>query len=744
MTSIWTVARRELKALFDQPTGYILLIIFLGINNFLFFRQAFLFNVASLRPMLELLPWLFLFFVPAVTMRSLAEERRNGTIEVVLCNPVTELEFLLGKYVGQVLFVWFAVALTLAVPAGLALGADLHLGVVFAQYVGTALLAAGLVAVGVWSSSLTKNQITAFIIGVLVMFLLILVGLDPLLLGLPPGLSAAAARLGVLAHFRDIARGVIDLRDAVYFVTLAAVFVALAYFSLMAGKLSARGAARQRLRLGVAIIVVGLVVVNLFGRSIGGRLDLTPGNAYTLSKATKDLLGNLDDLVTIKLFASKELPTEVALLRRDIDDVLRDYRAAGGSRVRLVVQDPSEDSDVESEARSLGIPPVQFNVVGQSQFTVRDGYLGLAVEHLDQTEVIPFIQQTDDLEYRLTSFIHGMVDTTKQSVGYFVAPAEQQAPGFSFQSLHDQLGKTYNVRSFTLESDSSIPDTAAVLVLIGSPDSLTAAQKDVLRNYFQRGGSALIAGSGMQLGEQQFATARPVAWNDVLKPYGVSIKSDMVYDLLSSESVAFNTQFGRLFRPYPLWVRAISTQASSVNQGVETLFTPWPSSVDTSGAQSGTVIPLFTSSKGAGAEENFVMLDPSRNFPQDSLRPRLIAALINPMAVDKPSGPTGRLAVVGSSMFLVDRFFQNNPDNLAFALNAVDWLAQDESLISIRAKNRNPPPLVFSSEAKSRFVKYANVVGVPLVLAIAAVLHMLSRRQRTRQQYARLVPSAAL
>ena len=88
MNAIWTVARRELKALFDQPTGYILLVVFLAINDFLFFRQAYLFRVASLRPMLDLLPWMFLFFIPAVTMRSFAEDIRTGTIEVVLAQPI--------------------------------------------------------------------------------------------------------------------------------------------------------------------------------------------------------------------------------------------------------------------------------------------------------------------------------------------------------------------------------------------------------------------------------------------------------------------------------------------------------------------------------------------------------------------------------------------------------------------------------------------------------------------------------
>src|SRR5216117_4446022 len=128
MNAIVTIARRELRALFDHPTAYILLVVFTGVNGFLFFREVDMYGVASLRPMLDLLPWLLLFLAPAVTMRALAEDARSGTLEVVLAQPITELELLLGKYAGQLLFLLVAVAMTLAIPVGLALGGKLEAG----------------------------------------------------------------------------------------------------------------------------------------------------------------------------------------------------------------------------------------------------------------------------------------------------------------------------------------------------------------------------------------------------------------------------------------------------------------------------------------------------------------------------------------------------------------------------------------------------------------------------------------
>ncbi len=740
MKAIWTIARRELKTLFDQPTGFILLVVFVAINDFLFFRQAYLFRVASLRPMLELLPWIFFFFVPAATMRSLAEDSRAGTLEVVLAQPLTELELLVGKFLGAVLFVWLALALTLPVSMGLSLGADLHLGVILAQYVGAALLAAGFTGVGIWASALAQNQISAFIVGVAVMFVLVLVGLDPLLVGLPPTLGAVAARLGVLSHFRDIARGVIDLRDVIYFTTLAAIFLSLAYVALMGRKLSHKGDALKRLRLGVAMMVAAFVVLNLFGSNIGGRLDLTPGNAYTLSPATRVLARTLDDIVTIKLFVSEDLPPEIALLRRDLDDLLRDYRRAGNGRIRVIVQDPGDDPEAASEARSLGIPPIQFNVVGESQFSVREGFLGLAVQYADQSEVLPFVQRTDDLEYRLSSFIRGMTDTTKATVGYYVATSNMQVPGRTFQRFREQLSETHQVRSVDFSTDSTQPSAEIdVVVLIGSPDSLTADQIARFQMFFERGGGALIMSGGMELNPQnQAALPTAVAWNSILEPFGVAIRQDMVYDLLSNDQVALPTQFGRMILSYPFWVRALSTRALVVNGEVEAAFMPWTSSIDTSSAVPGTLTPMFVSSDGSGVEENMVMITPNRSmgsFARDSLRQRALAVLVNPMAGAGEPTTQGRLVAVGNTEFVMDGYIDRNPGNATFALNSVDWLAQDETLIAIRAKNRAPPPLVFSSEFMADLVKHANVVGVPVLIVLAAVIWLFRRRQRTRQTY---------
>ncbi len=747
MNTIWTIAKRELKVLFDHPTGYILVVVFLALNNFLFFRQAYLVSLASLRPMLDLLPWLLLFFVPAVTMRSLAEELRGGTIEVVLAQPVTELEFLLGKYLGQLLFIWFGLALTFLIPIGLSFGADMHGGVVFAQYVGAGMLAAGFTAVGVWASSLTRNQITAFIIGVAVMFLLVFIGLNAQLVGLPPTLAAVAANLGVLSHFENIARGLLDLRDMIYFLTLAAIFLILAYWVLVGRKLAPAGEPLKRLRAGAAMLVLTMVVINLFGRQIKGRIDLTPGNAYTLSRASKDIVANIDDRVTVTLFASKELPTEIALRKRDVEDLLGDLRSASGGRLRYVVRDPSDDEEAASQAQSIGIPPVQFNVFGQSELTVKEGFFGLAVQYADETEAIPLIQRTDDLEYRIVSYVRSLTSDDQPAIGIVaqVGPQGQR----TVNTLRQQLESAYDVRTISLERDTLDPSAVAALVLAGAPPVLADSVVEKLKRYFEAGGSALVMASGMQLSPQQpFASPSPIGWNQVLEPFGVSIRADMAYDLISNERVAVPASFGRILMSYPFWIRAPSTRLASINQEIESVFFPWGSSIDTSSATTGAVTPLFTTTEAGGIESGQAFISPQRqDYSQDGLSAQLLGVLVNPLAAEdgasEEAGPRGRVVVIGNGDFVSDQYVANAQQNIVFALNAVDWLAQDEALVSIRSKNRTPPALSFSSATTRDLVKYANLIGVPLLVIVAGIVRVFRRRTRTRRSYVPLTAGVA-
>ncbi|MGH7668876.1 MAG: GldG family protein, partial [Gemmatimonadaceae bacterium] len=564
-------------------------------------------------------------------------------------------------------------------------------------------------------------------------------GLDPLLVGLPPTLSAIAARLGVLSHFQNIGRGVIDLRDVIYFLSLAAVFLALAYGAVLGRKLSRTGRARQRVRLGVALVAAIVIVVNLLGGYIHGRLDLTPDHAYTLSRGTKQIVGHLDDIVTIKEFASDALPTSVSLLKRDVDDLLRDVRSASHGKVRVLERNPSSDQTAASDARALGIQPVQFNVVGNASLQVKQGYLGLAIQYRGKSQTISFVNETDDLEYQLASDIRALTRATKPVIGVFNGATGQES---ATQALQRDLEKSYTVLPFTLSDTTQPRSTMRTIVLIGGPDSLPAAARARLTAFFNRGGSALVMTSGMLPDPRvPMAIPHPVGWNPMLARFGVSIPSNLVYDLAANEIIPMPSSMGQVLTRYPLFMHAQSTGASVVNQEVNNVLLPWASSIDTTAKQGYTITPLLVTSRGGGILTGETSIEPTRVFPQDDLASQLVAVQVAP-ASSRDSAVRGRVIVVGNTDFVTDRITSHAPANLDFALNAVDWLSQDDALISIRSKNRNPPALAFTSAATRDGVKYFNLIGVPLALIVVGLLALGSRRRRTRAPYQPLAAAA--
>ena len=223
MRRAYPVFQKEFRSYFVSPIAYIVISIFLVVIGWFFFSTFFLFNQANLRNFLSLLPMVFAFVVPAVTMRLFSDELNVGTYEILLTMPVTYREVVLGKFLAGVAFVAAMLLPTLAYPVTVAFLGDLDWGPVLGGYVGAVLLGASFSAIGLFASSLTRNQIVAFIIGMAICFALVLV--DKILFFLPAPLVGVLEYLGADHHFENISKGILDSRDILYF--LSVIFVSL-------------------------------------------------------------------------------------------------------------------------------------------------------------------------------------------------------------------------------------------------------------------------------------------------------------------------------------------------------------------------------------------------------------------------------------------------------------------------------------------------------------------------------------
>lgn len=218
MRGAWQVFQKDFKVYFVSPIAYIVISIFLILSGWFFFSTFFLFGQAELRGFFALLPLLFAFVIPAVTMRLFAEERNTGSHELLLTLPLSGWDVVLGKFLSALAFVAIMLLPTLAYAVSVSLYGDLDWGPVLGGYLGALLLGAAFAGIGLLASSLTRNQIVAFILGMAVCFTLTL--LDKMLFFLPKSLLGVVQFLGADFHFQNFARGLVDSRDLLYFLSV--------------------------------------------------------------------------------------------------------------------------------------------------------------------------------------------------------------------------------------------------------------------------------------------------------------------------------------------------------------------------------------------------------------------------------------------------------------------------------------------------------------------------------------------
>jgi len=230
MNNILTIFRKELRSYFSSPVAYIVLAVFLIITGWFFTSNLFLGGVVTMRNVFDIIPFIFLFFIPAITMRSFAEEKKTGTIELLLTKPITDLDIVIGKFLAALALTAIALLFTWIYVISLSFIGKLDFGAVTGAYIGLLLMAGVYISIGIFASSLTHNQVVAFIISFLIVFALFM--LNKVLIFLPSGLASIFEYLSIDYHFGNIARGVLDSRNLIYYFSGILIFILLTKTSL--------------------------------------------------------------------------------------------------------------------------------------------------------------------------------------------------------------------------------------------------------------------------------------------------------------------------------------------------------------------------------------------------------------------------------------------------------------------------------------------------------------------------------
>lgn len=434
------IAGKELTLFFASPIAWLFLASFAAITLFVFFwgEAFFARNIADVRPLFEWMPLLLIFLCSTLTMRLWSEERRSGTLEHVLTQPVPLWQFVVGKFTGCLVLLLVALAVTLPLPLSVAALADIDWGPVWAGYIATFLLGAAYLSIGLFVSARADNQIVSLIAAVALCGLFWIIG-TPLVTNFFGNDTAELLRqLGTGARFDDITRGVLDLRDLYYYLSIIGCFLALNVLTLEQERWSLRGDRKRHSAFKgfVALVLLNVLGANLWLGQLGFlRADTTEGNQYSISDATRSYLAQLQEPLLLRGYFSAKTHPLLAPLVPQLQDLLQEYAIAGQGQVRVEIVDPVQEPELEEEAnRQFGIEPVPFQVADRYQSSIVSSYFNVLVKYGDEYKVLGFdelieVKSSDaateiDVELRnpehdLTRAIRGVLNSYQASGNLF-------------------------------------------------------------------------------------------------------------------------------------------------------------------------------------------------------------------------------------------------------------------------------------------------------------------------------------
>jgi ABC-type uncharacterized transport system involved in gliding motility auxiliary subunit len=527
--------------------------------------------------------------------------------------------------------------------------------------------------------------------------------------------------------------------------------------------------------------IAAIVVVNLIATRVFGRLDLTEAKVYTLSPASKDVVRNLPDYLTVKAYMSKELPPELASASRYVRDLLDEYRTYSKGKLRFEAIDPGTDKKLEEEATACKVNKLQVQVMRAQKFEVGSYYLGLCFEYGGQSEPIAEVGQPEGLEYQISSLIKRMTQK-KRKVAFTNGHGELDLTQ-GFQALKHVLSQEFDTTTAN-PSSADIPDDVDALVVGGPKQQMDDKARHAIDRFLMKGKGAVFLVDGMTMstprnnggpempGMPKIGQANDTGLNELLGTYGFKINQDFVLDRQNVPGpVEYNGR--RMLANQPIFVGVEVDEPKdkdfSVLAGVKALVFPYASSVELVGPLQGGKTPpqgrlwtLAKSSPTAWKQSGFFFMAPGSKVEEGkdqgsvglayAYEGPLKSAFPSPAATpgmsipDQSGAPLSeskrrvRLVVVGDSDFASDeylqmaRFLPIYQSGAQLLFNAISWTMEDEALTPVRTKTVTSRPIQIESEKKVAALKAINIAGVPLLFCVFGILRWRVRRSNRQGQ----------
>jgi gliding-associated putative ABC transporter substrate-binding component GldG len=496
----------------------------------------------------------------------------------------------------------------------------------------------------------------------------------------------------------------------------------------------------KNVSISATLIIAIIIVINFLSNDFHLRLDLTEDHEYTLSRATQDILDDLEDPVTVKAYFSQNLPPQYATIRQAFQESLIEYANRADGKVVYEFVNPNEKEGIEQEAVKNGIQPLLINVREKDQVKQQKAFMGATISLGDKSEIIPFVQPGAAMEYALSTAIKKLSVTDKPVIGFLQGHGE--APINEMMEAQQSLNILYTLQEVTLSDSTDIPATVKTLAIIRPSDSLSYTDIQKLDAFLARGGRMLVAMNRVE-GNFQNATGMSVntgleAW---LQAKGLDVENNFVIDaqcgsVTLQQQTSFGTMQQQVSFPYLPVISKFSDHP--ITSGLESVMLQFASNIKFTGDTSKRFVPIAFTSEKSATQSVPLQFDVQRewseaDFPNQAL---VVAGVLEGRLA---GNATSKMVIIADGDFAVNgppqQARRQQPNNIHLLVNSIDWLSDDTGLIDLRTKGSSSRPIRQLEDTTKTLIKYGNFL-VPILLAIGYGLFRMQRNKM--KQYKRM------
>ena len=626
---MYSLFKKEIKSFLGSLIGTLVIVVFLLLTGLFLWVFPGNYNIpdngyATLEGLFLLAPWVYLFLVPAITMRLFADEKRLGTIEILLTRPVSDFKLVMAKFLAGLTLVVFSLLPTLLYflsvyllgnPVG-----SIDIGATWGSYIGLFFLAAIYVAIGIFASSVTDNQIVSFILAMALSFVFYL-GFDFIAsAGVPYLFELLFSYFSINNHYVSISRGVVDMRDMIYFIGMTLIFLILTATFLRIGNWKIKKTKIHFFLFFILVFAVFFVSNNFLLRA-----DLTADKRYSLSDVSKEIVSEMEQIAEIEFFLDGELEPGLKKLQQEVFEKIAVLNVYSAKPIRIKVTDPygfantEKRTEFQNELIEKGVKPISFNRKTNEGVSTRYIFPGAIIRSNGKETAVNFLKNNPDFSYEL-NFNHSVESVEFELVNAFQNLMRSKKSTIAFLEGHGEYNQ-YEVMDFSLalQTDFDVirissglletnKNNIDILIVAGPVEVFPEKDKYIIDQFIMQGGKVLwlvdpveVSLDSLSKGYQTFAFPRSLNLEDQLFKYGVRLNYELLQDVDCARIQVNTAPPGNQaqWNLFPWYYSPLLIPADNhpLSKNLNRLYTEFVSSLDTvSGSQTSNKSVILTTS----------------------------------------------------------------------------------------------------------------------------------------------------